>query len=984
MNRTVTVEVIGKVQRLLGAVATGKAALKDLGKEVDNLAKNHKEKFDKMTNTTKVAGLVLTGVFAAVVTASIAFDKQMSEVNATMDKSGLSTKQAAQQYNALRVAAIQAGRDTVFSATDAAKAEAELVKAGVSAKDVLGGGLRGALALASAGTLDLGDAAKYSAQAMNIFGLRGASVPHIADVFASAANSSAADVGTLAQALNQSGLVAHQYGLTLEQTAGTLALFAQNGLNGSDAGTSFKTMLQALNPQSDKTNATMKELGISFYDTQGKFIGITGVAGVLQAKLAGLTEQQRNAALAQIFGSDAVRAANVLYQQGAVGLQTWIDKTNDSGAAARTASAKLDNLSGDLEQLRGSLETVAIDSSGGATKGLRLLTQGATGLVNTVADLPTPLTETLTVLSGVGGVSLLAATGFVKARTAGKDFVETVSKMGPVGEKVAPKLGKIGGVLGKAGMWGAAALVAYEGIKVLSDYLASKSGPTARNVDALTDSFARFATTGKASGELAKTFGADLSGVAKDVAAIDKAAADVAQIQVNRQKTDYKSRVINRYAPIAEDTARRGADQANIDFSASDQSLANLANSGNALAARNGFDVLSQKMREAGKTPEEIAAQFKKYLVASAEVADANATTANSMLTVTTATGKVVIGLDEATSSGSKLVDVIDALSGANEDYGKANLDAEQALADLNKQLKDNDKNQVKGRKSLSQTTQAGRDNLKLIYSSIDADKKQFQTMYAKNLQTMDSKTALEKATDQYNTYIKKLRDTFVQEGFNADQVDALIKLYATIPPVETTEFKTPDLVTANNTASGYKRLMDQMDGRKVTTYFDTEGLLKANDTATGYKRLMDGMDNRTIETHFLSQFETKGTPPKSYYHGNRWGGVYQHAAEGVLRGAQITSAVSGPGARYAFSEGGTRREGFVPENGDYDRSMGILSTMAGWYGARIVAGGTRGGDGASLHYTSHLTVNTPRADRATLQHYQRLQEIELRVGRPR
>ena len=35
----------------------------------------------------------------------------------------------------------------------------------------------------------------------------------------------------------------------------------------------------------------------------------------------GLTQEQRNQAMAQIFGSDAVRAASILYKDGAAGVE---------------------------------------------------------------------------------------------------------------------------------------------------------------------------------------------------------------------------------------------------------------------------------------------------------------------------------------------------------------------------------------------------------------------------------------------------------------------------------------------------------------------------------------------------------------------------------------------------------------------------------------------------------------------------------------
>src|SRR5207237_5181548 len=142
-------------------------------------------------------------------------------------------------------------------------------------------------------------------------------------------------------------------GLSVEDTTGTLAAFASAGLLGSDAGTSLKTMFLALSKPSGDAADLMEELGIHAYDASGQFVGITKLAGQLKDRLGGLTQEQRNSALATIFGNDAIRAASILYTEGADGIQQWIDKTNDAGFAAETAAARTDNLAGDIERLKG-------------------------------------------------------------------------------------------------------------------------------------------------------------------------------------------------------------------------------------------------------------------------------------------------------------------------------------------------------------------------------------------------------------------------------------------------------------------------------------------------------------------------------------------------------------------------------------------------------------------------------------------------------
>lgn len=327
--------------------------------------------------TAAARGVALVG--GAAIAASTDFNKSMSGVAAVAGAT-------AAEMDLLRQAAIDAGAATAFGASDAAVAQAELVKAGVSVADVLGGALSGSLDLAAAGQLELGNAAEISAQAMNIFGLAGDDVAHIADVMAAGANKSAADVKGLGDALRQGGLVAAQVGLDLEDTVGVLSLFSDNALVGSDAGTSLKTMLQRLAPQSKEAEKAMAAVGLEFFNAQGEFVGIEEAAQRLQDSLSGLSEEQRLTEMTTIFGADAIRAANLLYQSGADGVREYVDAVDDQGAAQRMAAEQLNNLAGDVEEFSGSAETALISLGNVMDPVLRSLTQGGTDTLNVFND----------------------------------------------------------------------------------------------------------------------------------------------------------------------------------------------------------------------------------------------------------------------------------------------------------------------------------------------------------------------------------------------------------------------------------------------------------------------------------------------------------------------------------------------------------------------------------------------------------------------
>ena len=383
---------------------TGKVAETTMGRLAQS-AQLQRAAWDTASTAMVGYGVAAAAAAGYVVKSFADFDQAMSNVQAA-------THESAENMDQLRDAAVQAGADTAFSASEAAGAIEELAKAGVSTADILNGGLKGSLDLAAAGGMGVADAAGIASVALTQFKLSGSDVGHVADLLAAGAGKAMGDVSDLGMALKQAGLVASQTGLSIEETTGGLAAFASAGLLGSDAGTSFKTMLLNMTPQSKQAAKYMEELGIHAYDAQGKFVGLAAYAGQLHDSLSKLTAEDRQEALKKMFGQDAIRAASILYEQGADGIQNWIDKVNDAGYAAETAEARMDNLNGDIEKLGGSFETLFIKSGSGANDFLRSLVQGAEQAVNAFSALPAPVQQgALGLAAFTSAAALTAGTG---------------------------------------------------------------------------------------------------------------------------------------------------------------------------------------------------------------------------------------------------------------------------------------------------------------------------------------------------------------------------------------------------------------------------------------------------------------------------------------------------------------------------------------------------------------------------------------------
>jgi TP901 family phage tail tape measure protein len=403
--------------------------------------------------------LMLAGPLAigAVIKSSSQLEQRYSKTMKIMQASTGSTGEEMKKLDAL---AMKMGAQTQFSANDAAGAMLELGKAGISTSDIMGGALKGTLLLAAAGGTDLATASTIAANAMNTFNLKGSDMAKIASALAGGANASSASVESLGQGLQQVGPGAKNAGLSLQQTVGVLSAFDAAGIKGSDAGTSLKTMLANLVPQTDKARTAMSDLGLDFVDAKGNFVSITNVADQLQRKLGPLSEAQRTQALTTLFGSDATRAATVLMNQGATGLAKYIKATRDQGAAQKMANASMKGTAGAMERLSGSVETAQL-----------ALGKALAPTIEEVADW-------------LSGKAVPAVTEFItqmqNGAGAGGEFADTLGQVRDAGAGALRVAGKLVGILnqlpGPVKKYGAEAAVAYVALNKLMKLGGIKGG----------------------------------------------------------------------------------------------------------------------------------------------------------------------------------------------------------------------------------------------------------------------------------------------------------------------------------------------------------------------------------------------------------------------------------------------------------------------------------------------------------------------------
>ncbi|HXI16394.1 MAG TPA: phage tail tape measure protein [Chloroflexota bacterium] len=386
----VAVLIAGKDQ-LSGPAGNAAKSLNGL----ERAAKDSTGAFGSLTNAIQqgigiAAGLSIfstaSNALKGAASSAINFEKSMSGISAVSGATGAQMKE-------LSGLALDLGKQTSFSAGQAAAGIEELIKGGVSIGDVFGGAASAALNLAAAGEIGVGDAAEIAANAMNNFGLKGADMAKVSDLIAGAANASSLSVNDFKFSLAAVGSVANLSGQSFDSTAVAIAQLGAAGIKGSDAGTSLKAVLANLIPTTKPATAAMRELGIITADGANQFIDSTGkikdfgsISEILQTQTAGLTDAQRLLKLEMIFGSDGMRAAGILAKEGGEGF-TAMAAEMGKVTAESVALERLNNVAGDLEQLKGSAETAGIILLSSFSPAIRAATQGVTEFVNSFIDV---------------------------------------------------------------------------------------------------------------------------------------------------------------------------------------------------------------------------------------------------------------------------------------------------------------------------------------------------------------------------------------------------------------------------------------------------------------------------------------------------------------------------------------------------------------------------------------------------------------------
>lgn len=366
------------------------AAMQNTAQRIDDAALRIVDKMKEIGDQVRRAGLVMTlGLSVPLGVLGKKSKDTASDFQAAMNNVHSAMADASpDQLDKLRNAALKLGPAMGKSAIEAAGAIEALAKNGMDAADILSGGLESALKLGVLGQAELGSAADATTDILQQFHLSTSRLPDIVNKVSGALDASKLSFDGYKDAIGMVGGIAGGLGYQFEDMNTALAAVIPLMTGGSDAGTSFKTFLLSLVPQSKDAKDAMERLGLQFFDAKGNVKSLADVAEQLNRAFGRLNQRSQEEGLTKIFGTDGMRVALALMQAGAKGIAD-VQAQIDRASADRKIEILMDGEAAATQRMASAWERLKIAiGEAGLIQAFTLIKDASASMLNAIASGP--------------------------------------------------------------------------------------------------------------------------------------------------------------------------------------------------------------------------------------------------------------------------------------------------------------------------------------------------------------------------------------------------------------------------------------------------------------------------------------------------------------------------------------------------------------------------------------------------------------------
>lgn len=308
------------------------------------------------------------------------------------------------QLEALKAQLRELGATTSFSATQAADAAGFLAMAGFDPKQIMAS-MPSMLDLSIATGTELARTADIASNIMGGFGISADEMDRVGDVLVAASTRANVNLEMLGESMKYVGPVARDMGVGFEEAAAMAALLGDVGIQGSQAGTSMRSIILRLTKQTPNAAKAIEDLGIKTADAEGNLRPVPELIAELAKATEGMGSVQKGDYLQTIFGAEPAAAiSELINKQGAAGIDEFVKTLkNAQGENAKVAKVMGDNTKGDIGSLNSAWEDVGITMQTLVAEPLRETIQSVTNLTRNIGLWMNKNPELTATIIKVGG-----------------------------------------------------------------------------------------------------------------------------------------------------------------------------------------------------------------------------------------------------------------------------------------------------------------------------------------------------------------------------------------------------------------------------------------------------------------------------------------------------------------------------------------------------------------------------------------------------
>ena len=256
---------------------------------------------------------------------------------------------------------------TKFSVLEVAEGMKILGQTGMSASE----SMEAIMPIAQLATATLSDFATINdlvSSALGAFGLEAKDTERVVDVFGAAINQSKLNVDKLRVAMNYVGPIASDAGLSLEEMAAAMGLFANAGLRASTIGTAFRQIISQLMTPSKEFQDAIESAGYTLEEMNPRTQGFSNII----EKLTDVVPDAENAF--KFFGQRGASAVSVLTKAGKEGFEDMVKQMSRLGSVSQMAAKQLEGMAVIAKQTKDTIGVMSLETSDaiGVTDGLRI------------------------------------------------------------------------------------------------------------------------------------------------------------------------------------------------------------------------------------------------------------------------------------------------------------------------------------------------------------------------------------------------------------------------------------------------------------------------------------------------------------------------------------------------------------------------------------------------------------------------------------